>query len=141
VDNLYTVRRSTRLGRIDQPESRNEQQMLTSALKMEAVCFSESFVFTYISTQHYHREDQHRHLHRRENLKSDPYRSVQSCQTATPRGQFIGLVYVLRGSIQAYNCLNSHLRICLLLFLIRFSKKVASYTGCPKKVYYNINML
>jgi hypothetical protein len=38
-------------------------------LKMETICFSETLVFTYKSTRRYYPEDQHRRLHRRENLK------------------------------------------------------------------------
>jgi hypothetical protein len=37
---------------------------------METVCFSETLVSTYKSTRRYNPEDQHRHLRRRENLKS-----------------------------------------------------------------------
>jgi hypothetical protein len=40
-----------------------------SALKMEAVCSSETFVSTYKSTWHYKPEDQHRHLHHHKNLE------------------------------------------------------------------------
>jgi hypothetical protein len=43
--------------------------MRSSALKMEAVCSSETLVSTYKSTRRYYPEDQHRHLHRSENLK------------------------------------------------------------------------
>jgi hypothetical protein len=43
----------------------------TSAPKMETECSSETLVSTYKSTQCYCPEDQHRHLHPRENLKSD----------------------------------------------------------------------
>jgi hypothetical protein len=42
----------------------------SSALTMEAVFFSETFVSSCKSTQRYNQEDQYRHLHRRENLKS-----------------------------------------------------------------------
>jgi hypothetical protein len=42
-------------------------------LKMEAVCSSETLVSTFKSTWHYNPEDQHRHLHRRENLRSRIY--------------------------------------------------------------------
>jgi hypothetical protein len=41
----------------------------TSSLKMETVFFSEKLVSTYVSTRRYNPEE-HRHLHRRENLKS-----------------------------------------------------------------------
>jgi hypothetical protein len=41
------------------------------ALKMEAVCSSETLLSTYKSTRRYNPKDQHRHLHRRENLKSN----------------------------------------------------------------------
>jgi hypothetical protein len=40
------------------------------ALKMEIVCFSETLVSAYESTQRQNPEEQHRHPHRRENLKS-----------------------------------------------------------------------
>jgi hypothetical protein len=39
-------------------------------LKIEAVCLSETLASTYKSTRRHSPEDQHRHLHRRENLKS-----------------------------------------------------------------------
>jgi hypothetical protein len=42
----------------------------TSGLKMETVCFSKTLVSTYESTQHHNQEEQHRHLHHHENLKS-----------------------------------------------------------------------
>jgi hypothetical protein len=41
----------------------------SSALKMETVCFSET-LSTYESTLRHNPDEQHRHLHRRENLKS-----------------------------------------------------------------------
>jgi hypothetical protein len=41
-----------------------------SALKTETVCFSETLVSIYKSTRRCNLEDQHWHLHRRENLKS-----------------------------------------------------------------------
>jgi hypothetical protein len=41
-----------------------------SALKMEAVCSSETLVSTYESTRCCNTEDQHRHRHRRENFQS-----------------------------------------------------------------------
>jgi hypothetical protein len=37
---------------------------------METVCSSETLVSTYKTTQRFYPEDQHRHIHRRENLKS-----------------------------------------------------------------------
>jgi hypothetical protein len=40
------------------------------ALKMETVCFSETFISTYKSTRRYSAEDQHQHFHHCENLKS-----------------------------------------------------------------------
>jgi hypothetical protein len=40
-----------------------------TCLKMEKLCFSETLVCTYMSTQHYNPEDQQRHLHCNENLK------------------------------------------------------------------------
>jgi hypothetical protein len=43
----------------------------SSALKIEAICSSETLVSTYKSIWHFYPEDQHRHLHRRESLKSD----------------------------------------------------------------------
>jgi hypothetical protein len=42
----------------------------SSALKMEAVCSSETMISTYKSTRRHNPEEQHRHLHRRENLIS-----------------------------------------------------------------------
>jgi hypothetical protein len=45
---------------------------LTSVLKMEAVCSSETLVPTHKSTRRDCPEDQHRHLHRRKNPKSVP---------------------------------------------------------------------
>jgi hypothetical protein len=47
-------------------------QLNTSALKMETVCSSKMLVFAYQSTRRYNPEHQHRDLHRRENLKSQP---------------------------------------------------------------------
>jgi hypothetical protein len=41
------------------------------ALKMEAVCSSETLLSTYKSTQRYNTEDQRQHLHGCENLISD----------------------------------------------------------------------
>jgi hypothetical protein len=38
---------------------------------MKAACSSETLVSTYKPTWHYNPEDQHQHLHCRENLKSD----------------------------------------------------------------------
>jgi hypothetical protein len=38
--------------------------------KMETVCFSETSVSTYKTARRHNPEEQHRHLHRRENLKS-----------------------------------------------------------------------
>jgi hypothetical protein len=43
---------------------------LTSVLKMETVCSSETLVSTYKFIRCYISEDQHRHLHRRRNLRS-----------------------------------------------------------------------
>jgi hypothetical protein len=43
---------------------------LTLALKMEVVCFSETLVCIYESTRRHSPEERHRHLHRRENLRS-----------------------------------------------------------------------
>jgi hypothetical protein len=40
---------------------------------METVCFSETLVSTYKFTPCYNPQDQHRHFHRRENLKSHDY--------------------------------------------------------------------
>jgi hypothetical protein len=37
---------------------------------METACFFATMVCTYKSTWRYNPEDQHRHIHRRENLKS-----------------------------------------------------------------------
>jgi hypothetical protein len=42
----------------------------SSGLKMEEECFSETLASTDKSTRRYNPEDQHRHLHRRENLRS-----------------------------------------------------------------------
>jgi hypothetical protein len=42
----------------------------STGLNMETVCLSETLVSTYKSTRLYYPEDQHRHLHRRENRKS-----------------------------------------------------------------------
>jgi hypothetical protein len=39
------------------------------ALKMEPVCFSETFVSTYKPTRHYYPEEYHRYLHHHQNLK------------------------------------------------------------------------
>jgi hypothetical protein len=39
-------------------------------LRMGTVCFSKTLVSTYKSSQRYSPEEQHRQLHRRENLKS-----------------------------------------------------------------------
>jgi hypothetical protein len=41
----------------------------TTALKMKAVCSSETLASTYKSAWHHNTEDQHRHFHHRENLK------------------------------------------------------------------------
>jgi hypothetical protein len=41
-----------------------------SVLKMETVSFSETLVSTYFSTWRHNPEEQHRHLHRREIVKS-----------------------------------------------------------------------
>jgi hypothetical protein len=41
---------------------------------MEAVCSPETLVSTYNATQRYNPEDQHGHLHRRENLKCQRFR-------------------------------------------------------------------
>jgi hypothetical protein len=43
---------------------------LSSALIMKTVCFTETSVSTYKSTRRHNPEDQHRHFHCRENLKS-----------------------------------------------------------------------
>jgi hypothetical protein len=48
----------------------NSIQWWASGMNMEAVCFSATLVSTDKSTRRYNPEDQHRHLHRRENLKS-----------------------------------------------------------------------
>jgi hypothetical protein len=45
-------------------------------LKMEVVCSSETLVSTFKSTWRYNQEDQHRHLHCRENLKSHTIRTL-----------------------------------------------------------------
>jgi hypothetical protein len=44
-----------------------------AALKMEAVYFSKTLVSTWKSKLRYNPEEQHRHFHRRENLKSDKF--------------------------------------------------------------------
>jgi hypothetical protein len=43
---------------------------IVMALKMETVCFTETFVSTYKSKRRYSPKDQHRHLHRCGNLRS-----------------------------------------------------------------------
>jgi hypothetical protein len=43
---------------------------------MEAVCSPDTLVSTHKSTRRYNSEDQHRHLHRRENLKSHTRDSI-----------------------------------------------------------------
>jgi hypothetical protein len=52
------------------PKFRRNILLPSSGLKMEAVCSSEILVSTYESTRRYNPAKQHRHLHRRENLRS-----------------------------------------------------------------------
>jgi hypothetical protein len=54
--------------RTQMPAFRRNILSLSSGLKMETVCFSETLVFTYESTRR-HNPEQHYHLHRRQNLK------------------------------------------------------------------------
>jgi hypothetical protein len=42
-----------------------------SAMKTETICYFETIISTYKSTRRYNAEEQQRHLHRRENLKSN----------------------------------------------------------------------
>jgi hypothetical protein len=43
---------------------------------METVCFSETLLSTYESTRRHNPEEQHRHPHRRENLRSHGLREI-----------------------------------------------------------------
>jgi hypothetical protein len=47
-------------------------------LKMEAVYSSETLVSTYNSVRRYNPEDRHRHLHHRENLKSQTVQMLEA---------------------------------------------------------------
>jgi uncharacterized membrane protein len=56
---------------------------------METVYFSETFVSTYESIRFHNPEQQHRHLHSRENLKSDFVKVTQEAQETLSRILFI----------------------------------------------------
>jgi hypothetical protein len=67
----------------------------SSALKVETVCSPETLVSTYKFTWRYYPEDQHRRLHRRENLKSHHTAVLGRCLVSADATEEIHNWYLL----------------------------------------------
>jgi hypothetical protein len=61
---------------------------------MEAVCSSETLASSYKSTWFYNQEDEHRHLHHRENLKSNKAIMLQFRRMP----EYIGVQYMYKSN-------------------------------------------
>jgi hypothetical protein len=93
---------------------------ILSALKMETVRLSKTFVPTCKSTQRYNPEDKHRHLHRRENLRSHPVEVRKPCSSEKKE--------ISRSRIVCnrllHSCMESWEKTLLCLSAIEFAKQV-----------------
>jgi hypothetical protein len=73
-------------------EAFRQHEYIANTLKMEILYSSETFVITYKSTQRWNPKDQHRHLHRRENLISHTDNTLKhvpvACKTQVSPNSF-----------------------------------------------------
>jgi hypothetical protein len=87
------------------------------SLKMQAVCTSETLVSTNTSTRRYNPEDQHRHLHRRENLESH----IRSCVRVFSPLNYINISEDLLHKFDKRNHAPAfkHLTLCVSIIINR----------------------